>query len=84
MGSNPCRLVVVREGRLVVEWNYGVDRFRPLRLASASKSIYSNLLSIAVEEGVILTASTSSPRPGQSVRALRRGGSGGSLRASEG
>lgn len=50
------RFVVVREGRVAAEWNRGVDRGEQLRLASATKSIFSCILGIAVEEGQISSA----------------------------
>ncbi len=50
------RVVVVRGGHLIAEWNQGVARHEQLWLASATKSIFSSMLAIAVEEGVIPTA----------------------------
>jgi CubicO group peptidase (beta-lactamase class C family) len=51
-----CRVVIVRGGRLVAEWNHNVDRDRKFGIASAAKSIYSNVLGIVVEEGAIPSA----------------------------
>lgn len=51
VGNGSYRVVVVRGGHLVAEWNYDVGRDKQLSLASASKSIYSSILGIAVEEG---------------------------------
>jgi len=51
--KNHCRFVIVRNGRLVVEWNHNVSRDRKFAIASAAKSIYSNLLGIVVDEGKI-------------------------------
>lgn len=45
------RVVVVRGGRVVAEWNHGVGRDEQLRMASAAKSIFSCILGIAIEEG---------------------------------
>lgn len=50
-GSARYRFVVVRGGRVVVEWNRGIDPTKHLPLASAAKSIYSNVLGIVVAEG---------------------------------
>jgi CubicO group peptidase (beta-lactamase class C family) len=45
------RVVVVRGGQLIAEWNHGVAREEELWLASATKSIFSSMLAIAVDEG---------------------------------
>jgi len=50
------RTVIVREGRVVVEWYHGLGRTYEARLASAAKSIFSCMLAIAVEEGRISSA----------------------------
>lgn len=50
------RVVVVRGGRIVAEWEQGVDRAEALPQASASKSTYACVLGIAVEEGKIRSA----------------------------
>ncbi|MBC8229022.1 beta-lactamase family protein [bacterium] len=47
------RFVIVRSGRLVVERNHNIDRDKKLAIASAAKSIYSNILGIAAGEGKI-------------------------------
>ena len=47
------RVVVVRAGAVVAEWNHGVAAEDRLSLASAAKSIYSCMLGIAVQEGKI-------------------------------
>lgn len=52
------RIVVVRKGRMVIDWNYGVSKNEPLSIASASKSIYSSILGIAIEEGKIPSIDT--------------------------
>jgi CubicO group peptidase (beta-lactamase class C family) len=50
------RAVIVRGGRVVAEWNRGVGREEQLWLASATKSIFSCILGIAIAEGKILSA----------------------------
>ncbi len=50
------RLVIVRNGRLVAEWNHNIDPHKRLGIASAAKSIYSNILGIVVSEGKIPSA----------------------------
>jgi len=45
------RFVVVRGGRVVVEWNHKITPERRFRIASAAKSIYSNVLGVVVAEG---------------------------------
>lgn len=47
------RLLIVRGGRIVVEDEIGLDTAHRARLASAAKSVYSNVLGIAAEEGVV-------------------------------
>ncbi len=47
------RVVIVRDGKVVAEWSRGLDAANQQRLASATKSIFSNMLGIAVAEGVI-------------------------------
>jgi CubicO group peptidase (beta-lactamase class C family) len=55
-GDRRYRVVIVRGGRLVAEWNHGVGRAEQLRLASATKSIFSSILAIAIQEGKIASA----------------------------
>jgi CubicO group peptidase (beta-lactamase class C family) len=50
------RLVIVRGGRIVAEWNHGVERSARLRIWSATKSVYSCILGILIEQGVIESA----------------------------
>lgn len=50
------RAVIVRGGRMVAEWYRGVERDDQLRLASATKSIFSCILAIAIAEGKIASA----------------------------
>lgn len=52
-GDRPFRVLVVRHGRLVAEWQNGLAADEPRSLASAAKSVYSSILGIAVAEGVI-------------------------------
>ena len=55
-GDRPYRMVIVRGGRLVVEWNHQIERETRLGIASAAKSIYANLLGIVVHEQKIPSA----------------------------
>jgi CubicO group peptidase (beta-lactamase class C family) len=50
------RVVIVRGGRIVAEWNRGVGPDEQVPLASAAKSIFSCILGIAIEEGKIPSA----------------------------
>ena len=50
-GEIPYRVVIVRGGYLVADWNHGVGAGEQLKLASATKSIYSSILGIIVAEG---------------------------------
>ncbi len=56
VGDRHYRVVIVRGGRIVAEWNHGVDRDEELWLASATKSIFSSILGIAIQEGKISSA----------------------------
>jgi CubicO group peptidase (beta-lactamase class C family) len=47
------RIVIVRAGRVIAEWNRGVDPQEQLWMASATKSIFSCILGIAIDEGKI-------------------------------
>ena len=51
--GQPYAVLIVRRGRIVAEWNFRTDPLEPARMASASKSLFSSVLGIAVEEGVI-------------------------------
>jgi len=55
-GERPGRLLVVRDGAIAAEWNRGLDPDRPVPVASAAKSLYSNVLGVAVAEGRIPSA----------------------------
>ncbi len=55
--ADEYRLVIARNGRIVAEWNRGIDQDdRQVGIASAAKSIYSNILGIVVREGKIPSA----------------------------
>jgi CubicO group peptidase (beta-lactamase class C family) len=56
MDDKHYRLVIVRGGRVVLEHNHNIDRDKPLGIASAAKSIYSNILGIVVDEKKIPSA----------------------------
>ena len=56
LGNKNYRVVIIRDGRLVAEWYNNVDRNKKIGIASAAKSIYSNILGIAVAEGKIPSA----------------------------
>jgi len=56
IGDGAYRVVIVRGGRLVVEWNYGLQRDAQLDIASAVKSLYSCVLGIVIAEGKIPSA----------------------------
>lgn len=51
--GTPYRVLVVRHGRIAAEWNRGFRADEKLSQASASKSIYSCMLGVAVKEGKI-------------------------------
>jgi CubicO group peptidase (beta-lactamase class C family) len=53
VGDGCYRVAIVRGGRLVAEWNHGVGQDEQLWLASATKSIFSCILGIAIEEGML-------------------------------
>jgi len=55
-GEKPYRVVVVRGGRIVAEWEQGIETDARLGLASASKSFFSSMLGIATAEGKIGSA----------------------------
>ena len=50
------RIAIVRGGRLVLEWYHNMDSERRLGIASAAKSVYSNVLGIVVAEGKLPSA----------------------------
>jgi len=55
-GEQLYRIVVVRHGRIVAEWQQGVETETRLNLASATKSSFSSMLGIAIDEGRIASA----------------------------
>ena len=55
-GDGRYRVVIVRGGRLVAEWNFGLQSEDRLRMASATKSLFSCILGIAIEDGRIESA----------------------------
>ncbi len=57
-GSNPYRVVIVRYGRIIAEWIHGMDVDRKVKIYSAVKSVFGNLLGIAIAEGRIQSADT--------------------------
>ncbi|MDP6667795.1 MAG: serine hydrolase, partial [Dehalococcoidia bacterium] len=52
-GDKPYRVLVARHGKIAAEWNFRTDPLAKAPQASASKSTFSSVLGIAVEEGVI-------------------------------
>jgi CubicO group peptidase (beta-lactamase class C family) len=54
--ERPYRLLVVRHGRLVAEWQQGLGADAQRNLASAAKSVYSSVLGIAIAEGRLPSA----------------------------
>ncbi|NKB67963.1 MAG: serine hydrolase [Candidatus Latescibacteria bacterium] len=52
-GEGAYRLAIVHRGRLVFEWYQSLEAEVHRPIASAAKSIYSNVLGIAVAEGVL-------------------------------
>ena len=53
MADKSYRVIIVRSGRIVVEWNHQLSTEERLPIASAAKSVYSNVLGITVAEGKI-------------------------------
>lgn len=54
--DRPFRVLIVRHGHLVAEWEKGLSTGHKLGLASAAKSVYSSILGIAVAEKKIPSA----------------------------
>ena len=52
-GSRPYRILIARHGKIIAEWNFGIDPEIKASQASASKSTFSSVLGIAIKEGVI-------------------------------
>ncbi len=55
-GEKPYRAVIIRDGRLIAEWNHHMERDVLLKMASACKSVFSCVLANAVEEGMLPSA----------------------------
>jgi CubicO group peptidase (beta-lactamase class C family) len=55
-GEAPYRVAVVRDGRIVAEWLKGVGAAQQRPMASATKSLYSCMLGIAIAEGKVASA----------------------------
>ncbi len=51
--GQPYRIMVVRHGKIAAEWNFQSDPIARAHQASASKSTFSSILGIAVQENVI-------------------------------
>lgn len=56
LGDKPYRVAVVKDGRLVAEWLREIDASQKVHIASAMKSVLSNMLGIAVAEGKVVSA----------------------------
>ncbi len=54
--NSPYRVLIARHGRIAAEWNFRIDPNEKVRQASASKSTFSCVLGIAIEEGIIRSA----------------------------
>ena len=54
--GSPYRVVIVREGRIVDEWYQGMEKDQLYEIASATKSVFSCMLGIAIEEGKVASA----------------------------
>lgn len=52
-GDKKYRVVVVRGGRMVAEWEQGMETDHRYNMASATKSLFSSILGVAVGEGKI-------------------------------
>lgn len=53
VGEERYRAVIVRGGKLVAEWRHGIGVDEQLWMTSATKSIFSSILGIAIAEGKI-------------------------------
>lgn len=56
VGDRVYRVAIIRHGYLVAEWQKGVDVDEQLNMASATKSLFSSVLGIAIGEGKINSA----------------------------
>ena len=55
-GDSPFRFVIVRHGRLVLEWNRGMALDEKPRIASAAKSLYACVLGSVIADAKISSA----------------------------
>lgn len=55
-GGKSYRVVLTRRGYIAAEWQRGIDIDKQFGMASASKSVYSSVLGIVVEEGKLPSA----------------------------
>tara|TARA_A100001037_G_scaffold259348_1_gene247049 strand:- start:606 stop:1688 length:1083 start_codon:yes stop_codon:yes gene_type:complete len=51
--DQPYRILIIRHGKIAAEWNFRYDPTIKANQASASKSTFSSVLGIAIQEGVI-------------------------------
>ena len=56
MPGQPYRVVIVRRGQVVAEWNRGLAAEDSVGIASAAKSAYSNVLGILVAKGDVIVS----------------------------
>ena len=54
--GRPRRVAVVRRGQLAAHWCSGIEADQPRAIASAAKSVFSCMLGIAIDEGMIGSA----------------------------
>jgi len=52
-GDSPYRIVIVRGGRMVAQWEQGIATDEKRGMASATKSVFSSVLGVALAEGKI-------------------------------
>ena len=55
-GEKPYRVVIVRAGRIAAEWQQATPTDERLNMASATKSLFSSMLGIAIAEGKVGSA----------------------------
>jgi CubicO group peptidase (beta-lactamase class C family) len=48
--NNSFRFIVILDGKILIEWYKGFSHSKPLPIWSAAKSVYSNILGIALKE----------------------------------
>lgn len=54
--NSAYRVLIARHGKIAAEWNFRIDASEKANQASASKSTYSSVLGITIDEGVIRSA----------------------------